>query len=369
MTIPRTADAKPLIDAIRNRLWFQRTVDVVAASLRICGGISLAGGLFHVFIHAASTEFVVIMAVMPIVGALLAVMFRHRPDLATAARTADIWFDGKNLMTSAWDLFQRHDGHSSMEELVMARAREVAPQWRERIASVRPIRYSHPITMPLILILCGIFLLQLPSKEWLTRFQSGTNGRVFYHDRDPVNASGETVPPISESVSAHGTSETGRASSPSFSPESSLGTSVDPSVPGTRRPGQAESDPGIAIRDAVHPFGGGADGHRSATSNERGESAGDPGITGENGGSGVESAKLKVKEIVIRRKANGPDADDTGHELAQEVVTGTQGSAVTAAVPPAQHAHTTFRGIYTPALRAYMSRYMQELNTQRVQRP
>jgi len=369
MTSPGTADAISLIDAIRNRLWFQRSVDALAASLRICGVISLAGGLYHVFIHAASADVVVIMAVMPIVGALLAAMFRRRPDLATAARTADVWFDGKNLMTSAWDLFQRHGRHSSMEELVMARARAVAPQWRQRIASVRPIRYSHPITIPLILILCGIFLLQLPSKEWLTRFQSGTNGRVVYDDRNPKVASGETASPISESAPTHETSETGRTSSPSFSPKSSLDTGVDPSGPGTRQPGQLESDPGVAIRDSVHPIADGADGDPSATTNEGGQSAGDRAVTGEKGESGVASAKLKVEEIIIQRKANGRGADDMGHELAAEAVTGKQGSAVTTAVPPAQHAQTTFRGIYTPALRAYISRYMQELDTQRVQRP
>jgi len=369
MTNSRTADAISLIDAIRNRLWFQRFVDAVAASLRICGGILLAGGLYHVFIHAASAGFVVIMAVMPIVGALLAVTFRHRPDLATAARTADVWFDGKNLMTSAWDLFQRHGRHSSMEELVMARARAVAPQWRQRIASVRPIKYSHPLPMPLILTLCGIFLLQLPSKEWLTRFPSGTNSRVVFHDRNPVVASSEAVSPISENARAHETYETGRTSSPSFSPESALDASVDPSVPGTRQPGHVETDPGVAIRDSAYPFAGGADGHPSATTNEGGQSAGDRGDSGEKAGSGVASAKLKVEEIIIQRKANGQGADDTGRELVQEVITGTRGSTVPAAVPPAQHAQTAFRGIYTQALRAYISRYMQELDTQRVQRP
>jgi len=369
MTNPRTADAMSLIDAIRNRLWFQRSVEAVAASLRICGVISLAGGLYHLFIHAASAGFVVIMALMPIVGALLAVMFRRRPDLATAARTADVWFDGKNLMTSAWDLFQRHGRHSSMEELVMARARAVAPQWRQRIASVRPIRYSHPITMPLILTLCGIFLLQLPSKEWLTRFQSETNGRVVYHDRNPAVAHGETVPPISESVSVHENPETGRIPSPSFSPESSLDTGVDPSVPGTRQPGHVESDPRVATRDSVRQFAGGIDGHPGATTNKGGQSANDRGNSEEKGESGVASAKLKVEEIIIQRKANGQGADDTGHELAAEAVTGKQGSAVTTTIPPAQHAQTAFRGIYTPALRAYISRYMQELDTQRVQQP
>ena len=368
MTNPRIADTILLIDAIRNRLWLQRSVEAVAASLRICGVISLAGGLYHVFIHAASADFVVIMALMPIVGALLAVMFR-RPDSATAARTADVWFDGKNLMTSAWDQFQRHGRHSSMEELVMARAREVAPQWRQRIASVRPIRYSHPITMPLILTLCGIFLLQLPSKEWLTRFQGGTNGNVVYHDRNPVVASGDTVSPISESAPVHETSEIGRTSSPSFLPKSSLDTGVDPSVPGTRQPGPLEDDPRVSIRDSVRPFTSDADGHPAVTTNEGGRSAGDRAITGENRESGAASERLKVEEIIIQRKANGQGADDTGHELAQQVVTGPQGSAVTAAIPPARHAQTTLRGIYTPALRAYIARYMRELNTQRVQQP
>lgn len=349
-----------LIGAVRHRVWLQSTVNAISRDVRLSGGVLLAGGLYHLFVHALRTGPVVTLALLPLAAGLFYALFRRRPEPAAAARSADIWFDGKNLITSAWELLRRRGDHSPVDQLVVARAHAAAEQWRKRIAAQRPLRWPYRISTPLLLALTGVLLLQLPSKEWLARFHDAQSVRIAARDSGlrPGKREGNTAehsPPPSPLARANPDSVPAQTMS-GKPPQDASFTINDSSAPQTSEAG----DQNAAKNAAATPFAKGA----SPPANSGGRLAGDQGGIRPNHDIRTESASFQVNEVGIQRAAGNQGNSGKGDELGEAGRPAAPATADTMVIPAARQARTAYRGDYSPALKTYMARYFQELGLQ-----
>jgi hypothetical protein len=373
MTGLQQSETRALIGAVRDRLWLQCAVDAGSRDVRLAGAVLLIGGLYHLFVHAIHAGPVVALAVLPLVMGLVVVLFRRRPGSAAAARTADIWFDGKNLITSAWELLQRRSDHSSTDELVVARAQAVAAQWRRQLASVQPLRWPQRVTTPLLLALTGLLLLQLPSKEWLTRFKGVENVQIGERTRDATPRDSEhnmEGQPSQTLVAARADQDalTAMASASLHSQDAAATATPQQAseggeqTEGTQGQHPANKTKGAAL-SAMPP-----ENASSAAAAAGGKQPGNQGGIRVNRDIRIEAPPLAVSEVEIQRAAGTRGNASNGNELGDIQGPRAQASSDAAIVPAARHAETAYRGDYTPGLRAYMARYFLELNT-RVSQP
>jgi hypothetical protein len=357
-----------LISAVRNRLWLQCAADILNRGVWIGCGILISGGLYHLFVHALQIGILITLGMLPLAAGLLVVLFRHRPGSNIAARTADIWFDGKNLITSAWELHQQCGGHSAMDKLVMRRAQTAALHWRRRIASERPVRWPHRMTMPLLLALTGIFLLQLPSKEWLTWSNGLGTDRVAGFSRASSREGSQrgvdaryardvaSLREEKETATAH-------AFTPPITQDSSAALAADQAALGKRQRGDVADNGGVNKPDRA-PLAGI---NSAVSTNNGGNRAGYNDGVGVNPYTTKESSPLQVREVGIQRMAGTQGSTGNGDELRDIQSPYKQALSAAVVVPAARHTRVGYRADYTPALRLYMARYFQKLNAQESQ--
>lgn len=364
----RQSGTHALIGAVRNRLWLQCAVDAAGRGVRLGGGVLLAGGLYHLFAHAVPTAPLVTLALLPLVVGLVVVLCRQRPGFAAAARAADIWFDGKNLITSAWELLQLRGDYSSTDELVVARAQAVAPQWRRRIAAMQPLRWPHRMTAPFLLALTGLLLLQLPSKEWLTWSQGVDTIQIETLKRDSKRGGGKqnrVEQPASHTLaSKRADKDAVTAPSSLPAPFRASSTTPDRALVAAGQAGDTKDKNRIHKADAASSAATPPANHSLAATNGSGKLAGNRGGIRANRDITTKPPSLEVSEVEVRRAAG-----TQGHAGGGDQLGGIQDPHAKAifdavVVPAARHAETGYRADYAPVMRAYVARYFLELKAQ-----
>lgn len=357
------SDTRSLISAVRNRLWLQSAADTVNRGTWIGGGIIISGGLYHLFVHALQVGILVTLGLLPLATGLLVVLFRHRPGSNIAARAADNWFDGKNLITSAWELQQRCGGHSSMDKLVMRRAQAAALQWRRRIASEHPVRWPPRMTMPLLLALTGIFLLQLPSKEWFAWSNGLETGEVAGLGGAPSRegrrngVAARDARDLASTPEERDTAATHTSTLPSTQDYSAALAPDHPAL-GMRQTGDMADNGGKNKPDSAPPAGS----NSAVSTHGVGKQAGYNDGVRINRDITTQSPALQVREVGIQRMAGIQGSTGNGDELSHIQSLHTQVLPAAAVIPAARHSRIAYRADYTPALRVYMARYYQRLN-------
>ncbi len=165
VTAPVTLPVMVLVRAVQRRLWIESLYERERRAVWASAGVVLAGGAWHVAIraHAGSWTGAAALAVLavPLVLAVLA----GRAPAEEAARRADAWFDGRELMTSAVDQLVRPPAErAGAADLVLSRAAEAAVLWRERLAARRLHLGLRHLAAPLVVSLVGGFLHVLPGR-------------------------------------------------------------------------------------------------------------------------------------------------------------------------------------------------------------
>jgi len=221
---------------------------------------------------------------------------------------------------------------------------------------------------PLLLALTGIFLLQLPSKEWLT-WSHGLldNDQVMGRDRASGHGGSQPGAEAQDSrVSAspreemNTVSASAPASAPPSSQDSSAASAADQAALDARQTGDMADNGEVNKPDAAPP----AAINYAVSANDGGKQAGDQDGIRANRDITIKSPPLKVNEVGIRRTAGTQGIAGNGDELGD--IQGQHAPALPdgAVIPAARHAQTRYRADYTPALREYMARYFLELNAQ-----
>ena len=356
MSGERHSETDALISAVRRQLWLQAAVNTIGRHLRISTAILLTAGLFHLFARPLNGGLVMALALLPLLLGVLATLIRQRPPLASAARTADRWFDGKNLITSAWELRQRPAAHAASAGLLLLRAEAAAGQWRQQVSALQPLRWP-PLALPLMVALTALFLLQLPSKGWLTApaaLEAGHSAAplaVAVNGSEPRIEAGPTPSPQPAPAAESERAATNSASSPQAA------TTVSDSSQPPAEAGATQSDSDTR-KSAAQPSPHAA----VAAVNDGGTKAGDQeGVRAERDPH-PDAAALKVSESTIERQAGTEGNSGNGNEL--EGSSSARGQGLASAIPAAQQSHSPYRGNYTPALKSYMARYFHALNQQ-----
>lgn len=360
MTGTAHPETSALISAVRRQLWFQAAASASGRHLRSGAAMLLAASLYHLFASPLNSALAVAVALLPLLLGMMTVLLRRRPHSATAARTADHWFDGKNLITSAWELRQRSAAHPATAGLLLLRAETAAAQWRQQVATRQPLRWPR-LTAPLMIALTALFLLQLPSKGWLVPspvlppFLEAGRSAAPATASNGIAAAPTASPPPAPAVEHEDAAANG-ASSPQTAATAS-NSSQPPAQAGTTK------DNNDTSKSASPPSPHAA----VASLNDGGTKAGDQeGIRAGRAPEG-ESAALKVDEHAVERQAGTGGRSGAGRELAGSAPAHRQGPITTSAIPAAQRSHTPYHGDYTPALKSYMARYFHALNRQEEQ--
>lgn len=152
-----------LLRAVRNRLWLQSLLDAASAGLGATAGLLLAAALLHLFTDAAPAADWLLLAALPPAAALLYALLRRRPSLPAAARVADRWFHGEDILTTALPLSRPGSTPGfATEALVVSRANELAARWRSQLPLRRPWHIPSWNLLSLAIAGASLFLLSLP---------------------------------------------------------------------------------------------------------------------------------------------------------------------------------------------------------------
>ncbi len=92
-----------LVDAARNRIWFDRLFRWPALALWISASLLIVAGLVHRFFHEMPATIVWISALAPVTLAGLAALLMARPRIREAAVAADRWSGAQSLLLAAWE--------------------------------------------------------------------------------------------------------------------------------------------------------------------------------------------------------------------------------------------------------------------------
>lgn len=153
-----------LLQMVRNRVWMQALLDNGSLGLAAGACLLLAGGLLHIFSYMLPTGIWLLLAPVPAILLLIFALLYRRPTLPSSARIADRWCHGQELFTSALPLTTPgHPTRFATEGLVIARASELAAEWRTLLPLQRPLHIPAYNLLSLILVGVSLFLLTLPT--------------------------------------------------------------------------------------------------------------------------------------------------------------------------------------------------------------
>lgn len=165
MTIASTSTIDSFLSSTRYRLWSQQILALLLRGLWWASAIALCGGFVHVFFYPLAWALFVMLVLVPVGATLLWGLIFHRPSLQTAAATADHWFSGKSLMSTALDQLSRPGVQLTRAgQFVIEQAGETASTWQKRLASEHRLRIPRQMVVPLSLTMTGCFLLILPQQ-------------------------------------------------------------------------------------------------------------------------------------------------------------------------------------------------------------
>jgi hypothetical protein len=343
--LPRTT---ALVRQVRNRLWLKAGIGTLIHGLWLAAGLLLLGGLTHRFALPLPRGMLLALALLPPAAALAGALIWHRPPAAAAARKADRWFDGHNLITSAWELHRR-SGLTPTAALILARAETASTGWRNRLARERALHWPRHGTLALLLAATGLFLLQLPSQGWLAT--------------GPLAAPPESGPrAMTGFPTLRRLEEPAAAAFPHLAQRPETGTEAEPGAEPVAAPSPAMSAPTDAVPETPPAALPAPSRSLQVQANDGGSRAGDQ--AGRRLDPGWrEGVPLRVAEqAIVRRGGHAGSGDGRGTETAAAGITAPL--PVVSEVAAAQRAEQQpYRADLRPALRQYIARYFQELRT------
>jgi len=335
VNVPQSRSTRRLLRAVQNRTWLQGVLDVGVRAAWGGAAIAMLGGAVHLAVRAHSGRITAILAVLAVGVPVAFALLRRRPALAVAARSADAWFGGRALMTSACDQLLRPEAErAGAAGFVLEQADARAASWQRGLGAVRPLvgaRRLHPV---LACTLLGAFLHLLP----------GTTSSGAAHDArlDVARAAPPARPasPASEPAAAPGVA---RADGEAPGEVEGALRWARVGASGAVPEGERSPAPGAA------PEAGGASGGREA-----GRAAPD----GELAPVPPDASPQSVETAEIARPAG---RQGVGAGLLS-AAPGERGVAASAdPVAPATPMGVAAREELAPVLRAYVRRYLESL--------
>jgi hypothetical protein len=331
VTAPVTLPVTVLVRAVQRRLWIESLYERERRAVWASAGVVLAGGAWHVAIHAHAGSWTAAVAVAVLAVPLALAVLTGRPPAEEAARRADAWFDGRELMTSAVDQLARPPAErAGAADFVLSRAAEAAVVWRDRLATRRLHLGLRRLAAPLVVALVGGFLHVLPGRVTPAGVAAGAAARSVTAVAPAGAPLAWSRPPGPSATAAARTGALPAAPAEVVARDAATAERTSPAPGAAAGPGTGPLPGGAAPRDEVlHP--------RSA-------------------------APLDASFVDLPR-ADGRQADGSGAaELAGDVPPAASGEP---AAGPAAAVELGARPDLPPALRAYVAAYLRRVGAAR----
>lgn len=340
VSAPQSLSTRRLLRAVQNRIWLQGVLDVAVRAAWAGAVIAMLGSAVHLAVLTHSGRTTAILAVLLLGVPIAFALLRGRPALTMAARSADTWFDGRALMTSACDQLSRPEAkRAGAAAFVLEQADARAAAWQRRLRAVRPLVGARRLHPAFACLLLGAFLHLLPGAT--SPHTAGRDARLEVARATPP---ARPASPASQHASDSGAVRTD-------------GVAQDPEPGATRG---ARADVGVAVPERgrgpatrATPEAGGTSGGR-----EVGHAAPESELGPVPPDAGPQSFELTE----IARPA--------GHRGAGSgLLSGAPGERGAAAsmgpVAPATPIGVAAREQLAPVMRAYVSRYLESLEEER----
>lgn len=163
MSIPHNSAILALLRAARWRIWAGRVLSRLSRAAWASALLLLCAGLLHALFYPFPWLYIAILAMLPPTAVILWGLLQDRPTLQDTAATADRWFEGKALMSTALDqLLTSRQQHTRASHFVIEAAEGSAPSWLDRLRRKHHWRPPRQAVIPLALGLAGVYLLLLP---------------------------------------------------------------------------------------------------------------------------------------------------------------------------------------------------------------
>jgi hypothetical protein len=379
-----------LLHTVRNRIWMQALVDSGSMGAAAGACLLLAGGLLHSFSDALPARFWLLFALLATVPFLIFALLYQRPSLPSAARAADHWFHGHELLTSALPLTSPgHPVRFATEELVITRANELAAQWQTELPLRRPYNIPAYNLASVMLVGASLFLLSLPvTRAPAQDTQTHETPRLSGNRETPdMTASGPSLQQQLQdalhtpAAIAPATTATNRETAPAAAGSNQSGQQEIPVADGNGLPDQTgpAASGQSTVADTSHPDGtpnAPPDSHAIAASGTSDSSGADTAAwTGSSGDAPADTRTADIQPIpgtatrfmeFARRPASHPGAaqDNTsGSELDKFTGITINAGQTGMTLPAAVHSILPQHSDLGPADRDLAANYFKRMNT------
>jgi hypothetical protein len=338
---------------VRNRLWAREILDLIARAAWVSAALLLAAGTLHVTQRGHSGLVALVAAAAVPTLALVFGLLARRPGPTSAARSADRWFGGKSLMTSALDQLGRAPAErAGAAGFVLERADGSAVSWQGRLSLVSPLLPARRLVLPLLLAGAGAYLYLLPGADpgeapRAAAEETGDEAGAPEMDQGEEDAAGLLVwhqaaterDPDSASSAAH-RAETVPTAAPLGAGHEAPAEELSP-LPGAETTARAPLDPAAAPNQAA--------GSRPGSSRAHREEFLGPGVP----------LQIEVSYVEIARAEADPGLGSSGTPLE----TRSPGGAppVESAAAAARQGRVPARAALAPALRGYVAEFLNQI--------
>jgi len=322
-----TGPVEQLLRSVQQRLWIEALCERERRAAWVSAVAVLGGAAWHLGLRAHPGYWTAAAALVVLTLPVALAALSGWPAAAEAARRADAWFDGKELMTSAHDqLLRAPSERAGAADFVLARAAESAIVWRERLARRRLRLGLRRLSAPLAVALVGGFLHLLPGRAPSAALHAVPAGAA----RDGA-ADAPAAGPAGDVLAWS------RPAPPATAP------TADPETGAVAAPGSDGAEPSPTARGS---------GAGPGTGRLPGESAPREGVL-----DSASDEPLGTSFLDLPRPAGRDAAASRAIELGGDVPGGA--SKVPAAAPPAEATALAARADLPPVLRAYVAAYLR----------
>lgn len=350
-----------LLHGLRRRRWWQAALVWGGWGWQVSAWLLLVAGLVPAGWRPLPwSPWVGLIALPPLILFAAGLCWR-RPTLADCAWWVDRWCEGHALCTSAWELLNTSSPAPASAPLILRRAEQAVPAWRDQLVIHCPWTLPTPVLLALLPALVGSFLL-------LSVVPPPTSGQLALPAAvvRPLAVAAGTVAPSPawsaiQSLSATRSpapvpTATMVASAPTGGPVAAVTQAADPASPQPPLSSLIPAPPGGLPDSAPSlPLAGGTPGPGRATGTG-GDQPGD-GSDHQTAAAPV-AVPLAVQYVELTRHGTAaPSANGVAGELLATAAVPPLTSSVPAAVPPAERVALPWNSTAGLAWRRYLTAY------------
>lgn len=154
------------VSLARKRLWMATVAACGFRNAWWTAWLLLALGLVHVFWITVPVWLLFALIMIPVILTVSTGIARQ-PDMIMAASSADRWFEGRALLSSAIDIISSHPQHDRRpaQSLVLHQARQAVRRWLPELHARSAIQLPPRVPLLLIMLAIGCLLILQPGPQ------------------------------------------------------------------------------------------------------------------------------------------------------------------------------------------------------------